>query len=178
MTQLIFIRHAMVEIDTTKPAHEWQLSANGRSACQLLAQTIAPHAPSRLFTSVEPKAAVTGQIVAEILGLPCQTAVNLHEHQRHTTPFFPDHAAFVAAVTRFFHQPDELVLGEETATAAQRRFVTAVQALMAKHPGQTLAIVTHGTVLTLFVHYYQPSLDPVAFWQALALPDAIVVDVP
>ena len=175
--KLIFIRHAAVEIDPTVPSNEWRLSANGRSATRRLASQIILHNPSRIITSTEPKAAETGQIVAAELGLPCQTVPNLHEHERSSVGYFASKADFETAVAHFFAHPSQLVFGDETANQARDRFDTAVHTLLAAGPNETLAIVTHGTVLTLFLAHYN-QFAPVPFWQTLHLPDFFVVNRP
>lgn len=175
--KLIFIRHAAVEIDPNVSSREWRLSDNGRSTTRYLAPQIASHNPARIITSEEPKAAVTGQIIADALGIPWQTAPNLHEHERSSVGYFESKEDFVTAVSHFFTHPNQLIFGDETANQARERFDTAVHALLAANPNDTLAIVTHGTVLTLFLARYN-QFDPVPFWQTLKLPDLIVVNLP
>jgi hypothetical protein len=41
-----------------------------------------------------------------------------------------------------------------------------------------LAIVTHGTVLTLFLAHHNPHLDPISFWRDLTLPCFFVTSIP
>lgn len=170
MAQIFLIRHANVERDPAILSHEWRLSANGRSRTSQLAHALTNH-PTRLVTSTEAKAAETGQILADIWGVPCTTAPNLHEHDRHGTPFMADKAEFEATIAQFFARPDELIFGNETAVQALMRFRTAVTTQLEKYPADTLGIVTHGTVMTLIISYYNPALDPFTFWQSLAMPD-------
>lgn len=175
---LALIRHAAVEIEPNIPAREWQLSANGRTLTRQLAPQLIPYRLNRIVTSTEPKAVETGQILADELGLSWQTAVNLHEHDRQGTPYFARHEDFVTAVSRFFTQPDKLVLGQETAVQARDRFVTAVTRLLTAYPQENLAIVAHGTVITLYLCHTNPDIDPMAFWQKLTLPAAFILSLP
>jgi broad specificity phosphatase PhoE len=175
--KLIFIRHAAVEIDPDVPSREWRLSENGRSRARHLAPQIAQYNPTRIITSSEPKAGETGEIIAQILDLPCQTAPNLQEHDRQGMPYFESRETFETAVARFFENPDTLVFGNETANQAFERFDTAVHHLIAQFPADTLAIVTHGTVLTLFLAHYN-NFSPFPFWQNIKLPDYFVVASP
>ena len=178
MRYLALIRHAAAQIEPDLPAAEWRLSANGRALTRQLAPQLIPWRLNRIITSVEPKAVETGQILAEELGLPRQTAVNLHEHDRQGTPYFARHEDFVAAVTRFFTHPDELVLGRETAVQARDRFVTAVNRLLTAHPQENLAIVAHGTVITLYICHANSGIDPVTFWQKLTTPAVLILSLP
>ncbi|MCP4428146.1 MAG: histidine phosphatase family protein, partial [Chloroflexi bacterium] len=90
---------------------------------------------------------------------------------------------FLTAVARFFAQPDQLVFGDETANEARVRFDTAVRQLIAQRPNDdktssnTLAIVAHGTVITLFLAHYN-NFAPIPFWQNIKLPDFFVVTLP
>lgn len=176
-TKLILIRHSLVHIEPGVPSREWPLSEDGRSRAQHLAPQLIPYNTTRIITSDEAKARQTGQIIADALALPWQSAPNLHEHDRQGTPFFSGKAAFETAVSRFFHHPDTLILGNETAHQAFTRFDTAVHHLLAAHPNDTLAIVSHGTVLTLFLSHYN-LFAPFSFWQKLQMPDFFVVDLP
>lgn len=175
---LILIRHSAVAVDPDMPAKKWPLSEDGRFRCLALAPHIASYQPDRFVTSGEQKAQETGQIIAGVLGVSCQTASDLHEHDRTGTPYFPSQKVFIEAVSHFFRHPDELVLGRETAVQAQTRFTQAVQTVMATHPTGNIAIVTHGTVLTLFAAHRQPQLDMISFWKSLTLPCAFVIPWP
>ena len=178
MRSLILIRHSAVAIDPDRPASEWMLSAEGRRRCYELAAELEAYHPAVFVSSVEPKAVETGRLLAETLGRPWTTAAGLHEHERRSTPYFADRAIFEAAVAQFFARPDEMVLGEETAAQARGRFVAAVDDVLAAHPTGNVAIVSHGTVITLFLGHYNPHLDPFSLWRSLSLPCYFVVSAP
>ncbi|MCA9974020.1 MAG: histidine phosphatase family protein [Anaerolineales bacterium] len=178
MKQLLLVRHSHVAQDPARPSHAWPLSADGRSRAQQLAPHLQPFGPTRIVTSTEPKAAETGQILAAVLGLPLHAAPGLQEHARHGAPYYPTRAAFAAAVAALFRRPEEQVFGEETAVQALRRFAAAVDAQLAAYPDDTLTVVSHGTVLTLFICHHNPQLDPIPFWQSMTLPCAAVLSLP
>ena len=176
--KLILIRHSAVETNPDVMSKLWRLSENGRFLTHQLAPKIARHQPTQIFTSTEPKAIETGQIIADELGVPCLCAPDLHEHDRTNVPFYPTIEAFHAVVTQFFQQPDELVFGEETAVTTQTRFANAVNNIMTTNPTGNIAIVTHGTVLTLFAAHYLANFDSISFWKSLMLPCAFVTTWP
>ena len=178
MRTLILIRHSAVKSDPGKPAHEWALSAEGRSRCYELAAELERYDPAVFVTSAEPKAVETGRLLAEALDRPWTTAAGLHEHERRSTPYFDDPAAFETAVAQFFARPGELVLGEETAAQARSRFISAVDAVLTDYPTGKVAIVAHGTVITLFLSHYNPHLEPFSLWRGLTLPCYFVVSAP
>jgi broad specificity phosphatase PhoE len=174
MRKLILIRHSVVQKDPAIPSHEWSLSVDGRSRCHTLIPKLASCQPTVIVTSTENKARETGQILADGLGVPWHTAANLQEHDRRDAPYFSSQEAFEAAVKRLFQQPDELVLGRETAVQARTRFIQGVESVLADYPKGNLAIVGHGTVFTLFLCAYNPYLDPIQIWHSLTLPHLIV----
>ena len=178
MRYLLFIRHAAVVQDPTISSHAWVLSEDGRSHTRALIPYITPYTPTRIITSHEQKAIQTGQIIAEALDLPRTATPGLQEHDRTGAPYFEDVAEFHNTIQQLFLQPDELIFGVETATQARTRFSQAIHTLLAQYPNDTLAIVSHGTVLTLFLVHHNPHLDPISFWQQLKLPDLVVVSVP
>jgi broad specificity phosphatase PhoE len=130
-----------------------------------------------MITSQEQKAAETGELVARQLGLPLTRAANLGEHRRGNEPWQDDRATFEARIRRFFDRPAELVFGEETADQAHQRFATAVSGLVAAARGRSIALVTHGTVMTLFLAR-QCGLEPFGLWRSLAMPAVAVLTTP
>jgi broad specificity phosphatase PhoE len=179
MRKLIFIRHSAVAKDPNISPHDWPLSKDGRSRTHALLPRLTPYQPTRFITSHEPKAMETGQILADALGKPCTIAPGLQEHDRVGTPYYANQTEFENIISRLFIHPTELVFGNETADQARTRFTQTIHTLLAQHPPtDTLAIVTHGTVLTLFLAHHNPHLDPIPFWHSLQLPDLVVVSLP
>jgi broad specificity phosphatase PhoE len=165
---LILVRHSLPAIDPEVPSATWPLSAEGRERCVTLAKRLAEYDLNVIVTSSESKATETGQIVADILGVPCESAPNLHEHER---PFvaFGATEQFIERVTRLFETPADLIMGSETADQAHSRVAHAVSDVIEQHPTGNLAIISHGTVMTLFIAR-AAGLDPVPFWRRLGLP--------
>jgi broad specificity phosphatase PhoE len=175
--KLVLVRHSLPEYVVDLPASEWQLSDEGRRRCGRLADRLAAYDLAAVVTSTEPKAVETGQIVADALGLPLETAPDLHEHERGVVTSTGGQAAFQAQVSRLFKRSDELIFGAETADQAHARFAGAVAAAIGRHPSGNLAIVAHGTVMTLFIAR-AAGLDPVPFWRSLGLPAFAVLSLP
>jgi broad specificity phosphatase PhoE len=175
--RLILVRHSLPKFVTGVPAGQWHLSAEGRLRCQRLADRLAAYDLALIVTSEEPKAVETGQIVADILGLPLETASDLHEHERGVVMDMGSQGEFRARVARLFQLPDELVMGYETANQAHARFAAAVDLVVKRRAAKSLAIVSHGTVMTLFVARAN-GLDPVPFWRGLGLPAFAVLSLP
>ena len=168
MTRLLLVKHALPDIRPDIPSKRWLLGEKGRKQSLLLAERLRPYTPGIVITSDEPKAAETGEIVAEALNLPCHTAPDLHENDRTGVPYFDDPADLEAVVREFFEKPNEQVFGGESADGANLRFVTAVQGALEPHYGQTVVLVAHGTVNTLLVATHN-SVVPFDLWKAWPL---------
>jgi len=177
MSKLILIKHATPLKDVTRPSHEWKLSERGRDDARVLADRLRQHHIDIVITSNEPKAEETGRIVAEVLGVPCEPADDLHEHDRSNVPVMPTRE-FISMIALFFNEPDRLVLGKERANAARDRFERAVKDVMrSRGESAGVAIVTHGTVMALFLAE-RASEAPFDLWRRLQLPSYVVMDWP
>jgi len=170
---LLFIRHAAPQIIDAEPPHHWNLSEAGRVVCIPLSERVRVWQPTRIITSREPKAAQTGAIIADALHIPVSVFDGLHEHVRSAVTW---HGAAHrdAQLQAFFANPDALIFGDETANAALARFKAAIDSLLALYPDDTLAIATHGTVLTLYLAA-RLAIDPFPFWKQIGLPDLFVL---
>lgn len=175
--KLILVRHSLPEFITGVPASHWRLSEAGRERCVDLAERLREHGPAVIVASQEPKAVETGQIVADVLGIPFDTAEGLHEHERGRVESLGNGHEFQARVASVFEQPGELVFGKETGSQARKRFARALDQVIDLHPVGNLAIVSHGTVMTLFIAHAN-CLDPVPFWKSLGLPAFAVLSLP
>jgi 2,3-bisphosphoglycerate-dependent phosphoglycerate mutase len=174
---LILVRHSLPEMATGVPASSWRLSDEGRRRCEALAERLAGYHLARVVTSTEAKAVETGRIVARILDVPLEIATDLHEHERGVVESLIDSDEFQAQVVSLLKHPGEMVFGLETADEAHRRFSQAVADVIERHTARNLAIVTHGTVLSLYVTRVA-GLEPVAFWKSLGLPSFVVLSLP
>lgn len=170
---LLLVKHSLPEPIRGLDAIRWHLSAEGRARCAALADRIGPHAPAALFTSNEPKARETALRLGQALGLPAQSAPNLHEHDRTGVPWLGQDE-FESSIRAFFTNPDESVFGRATARQATARFVAA-EAILARHQTGTVAVVAHGTVISLYFAA-KTGIDPFPLWQRLGLPSLVVLE--
>ena len=84
---------------------------------------------------------------------------------------------FEQAVQQFFRNPQLLVLGDETAQQALQRFAAAINRIIATDPAETAIIVTHGTVMTLYMASVS-GVQPMCFWRSLETPSFVVLTPP
>lgn len=175
--RLILVKHSLPDIVAGVRASEWRLSDEGRRRCIPLAERLAVYQPTVIVASEEPKAVETGQIVAERLGLPFETAPGLHEHERPKVGHLGTHEQFVAQAIRLFEHPGELVFGSETADQAHTRFAHAIAHALERFTDGNVIVISHGTVMTLFIARTN-RLDPIPFWKSLGLPAFAILSLP
>ena len=172
--KLVLIKHSVPKVDPSRSAAAWQLSLEGIERCHRLSTHLAESHPAILVSSHEPKAGATADHLAERLVLPVMSVDGLEEQHRMTVPFLT-HNAFQEAIRALFAHPSALVFGEETADAACARFSTVIYQLLDEHRGRSLLVVTHGTVISLFLSRHT-GLDPYSLWEQLGLPSFVLLD--
>lgn len=176
MQTLILVKHSLPEIDPSVPAKEWVLSDEGRRRARKLGERLGRYNPDRVVSSIEPKAVETAEFASDCLKIPMETVGGLHEHEREKGGFL-EKERFEQSIRRFYEQPDDPVFGEETADSAHGRFSKVVHRITDRYPKENIVIVTHGTVLSLFVSR-NSELEPFALWKKLGLPSWIVLSRP
>jgi broad specificity phosphatase PhoE len=176
--RLILVRHALPEIDPEVESVHWPLAPEGRLAATLLADDLLEYQPGAVVTSPLPKAFETGRILAENLFIPVTTHAGLVEHGRAGVGWLRsgDRASRIAdAIAR----PDEVVFGDESAAAATRRFGAAIDSVLKDHPTETVIVVSHGTVLALFLASLDSAeYDAYELWGRLTMPAFAVLSRP
>jgi len=168
---LYLVRHAQAQ-QTALPAETWPLSEQGIQQARKLAELPFWADVQLICTSLEPKALQTGQIVAERHSLPVEPVFDLRELRR-TESFVPD---YHAAVRQVLENPLKSFNGWEPAGEAQTRIMTAIERLLMLHEGATLAVVSHGLVLTLYLAYLAGTLPSFDIWGNLPFACATQVD--
>ena len=167
--RLLLIRHSAPAVEPAVPAPEWRLNDDGRQRAAAFAERLRGYDLRFIASSREPKAAETAAILAERLGVPWAVEEGLHEHERTRMPFFHDLEEFYRRAAELFARPAERVFGDESADAARVRFAAAADRVLAAHPAGDVALVAHGTIITI---YAQPP-DPFPFWRGLRMPDLV-----
>lgn len=173
---LHFIKHGKPRFVPGVPAHEWELAEDALDGLNALLASLRP-LPDIVVSSFEPKAYATAAGLAAALGVAHRPMHGLHEQLRYTAPWHAEPAGFQADMRRFFDHPAQVVSGEESADDARTRFGNAVQAVLGANPHGTVAVVAHGTVISVLVAHAN-RLDPWPLWQALDFLDAVTVDIP
>ncbi len=171
MAKLLVVRHAAVHIDYAVPPAWWELSDLGRRRAQDLARDGPWQGIARIYHSAELKAVATAEIISRETGIPTACARALGELGM---PFIPSRDEYIRRWERYLAGADEEAF--EPWTAATQRIVHGIQDLVARWPGQSVAIVSHGRILTVFFSHLLRRRLTVADWQSIDLPDWSVVD--
>jgi broad specificity phosphatase PhoE len=171
LTHLILVRHSISKPQPDIPAHQWKLTVEGQARCAVLAAALRPYQISRIATSDEPKAVATAQLLAAHLEIAAPLVVepDFRETRRETAPYFDSEGEFHAAVHAAMNNPDEVIFGEESFNAARRRITLALGRIMNTYRSETLAVVTHGTILSLLLGHVSEK-DTFEIWRSLGMP--------
>lgn len=162
---VLFVRHAAAVISDAAPPRNWPLSNEGRRAASALGKRL--HGlladwPDQFVSSSERKAIETAR---ELDSSPPTIDDRLREVSK---PWYPDAAGHEADAILYL-QGSELP-GWEPQLEAIERFSAAVE-----RSDRFAALVTHGTVMSLWLASRLKSFDPVAFWLELRFPDAYLL---
>ncbi len=176
MQTLILVKHSLPEIDPSVPAKEWRLSFEGRRRARILGERLDRYSLDLIVSSAEPKAIETAEIAAGVLNVRMEVVEGLHEHERVNVGFL-EKERFEQSIRQFYEQPADQVFGEETADSAYVRFSEAINGITKRSREKNVAIVTHGTVMSLFVSR-NSDLEPFALWKKLGLPSCVVLSRP
>jgi broad specificity phosphatase PhoE len=141
-----------------------------------LAAPLAQYLPSIIYSSKEPKAIETADILSGVLELPRAAKDGLHEHSRNNVEWTSTDS-FRAKIQDLFRRQDEIIFGEESASETVTRFSDCVNDILQNHPNQSVAIVSHGTAITLFVSS-QNEIEPYSFWRSLEMPSMVILSRP
>ena len=176
--RFILIRHAQSAPNSSSHQSEWGLTAAGEHSCIELARFLKEQNTTALYSSHEHKSIKTAEFAASQLGITHSVWDGVQEQNNDGVGWFESADDFRAAVRKLFEQPTELVFGPETAAEAGQRMQAALAQLANTHlPEETVAIVSHGRVITSFLQQ-TTTIDPIDFWLSLTFPDCIIIEWP
>jgi 2,3-bisphosphoglycerate-dependent phosphoglycerate mutase len=163
-TTFLLIRHAESpwSEDEGRP-----LSPAGARDAEALAERLGARAIDAVYSSPSRRAVQTVAPIAERRGLAIAEAPDLRERALGS---FRD-VSFEEAVAATWADPDFAHPGGESNRAAQQRALGLVGDLARRHGSRTVALSTHGNLLALLLHGFDPRVG-FAFWSSLAFPDA------
>lgn len=166
MLAILLIRHAEpVALDAGFADHERPLTERGQRDAEALAGSLAALDLAAIYSSPYPRAVQTVEPLARARSLAVELVDDLRE--RLVPPVAP--ADWRTQLERSWQDFDYTPDGGETNRAAQARALAVLDALRARHGHGTLAIGSHGTLITLILNAVTPAIG-YAFWSKLASP--------
>ncbi len=172
---LYLIRHPHTQPDPARPASQWGLSERGQAQVRALVDLPLWSGVTAVYTSEEYKTTMVGEAVRAAHGIPFTPLIDLGEAQRDR---WLEADAFEVAQQAFFARPDVPPVPDwESADAAQGRFVAAMERVLRQHPaGESLAVVSHATVLTLYTAHLAGEAPTVERWRAIGFMAIMAVE--
>ncbi|MBM7584156.1 broad specificity phosphatase PhoE [Bacillus pakistanensis] len=176
--KLILIKHSMPVLDSELPSNKWILSDAGKKDSREIASYLKTYDFQTVYSSDEPKAIETAEIIANELGKKAAITENTYEHKRRSNRKILPRNDFEELMRKFFEKPTEFIFGEETADMARKRFTAAVEEIIDSNETENdIILVTHGTVISLFINQFQ-SIDVFNLWNELECPSFVELTLP
>lgn len=151
MTRLYYVRHARPDYsehdDQARP-----LTADGRRDTAKVTAWLADKGIAAVYASPFLRAADTVRPFAEAAGLPVLVDEDLRE-RKITDEWIED---FDDYTRRQWADFDYALPGGESLRQVQQRGAAAFGRILARHPGQAVALGGHGTALCALVALYRP----------------------
>jgi broad specificity phosphatase PhoE len=175
--RIVLVKHAQPVLDAAVPPRDWQLGAEGEEQAARLARRLEEFAPFALASSREPKALKTAEIVGRAFSLPVDAIDGLEEFDRPALPLMsPAERERINA--QIFESPLQRVLGNESAAEALARFSQGVTTALGRAAdSRTVVLITHGTVMSLFVAAHN-DVDARELWKRLQCASFVVLALP
>jgi probable phosphoglycerate mutase len=158
-TELLLIRHAEPDYHAIQNGDDpWDppLTERGRWQAMRLATRLGALDIQALYTSPLRRTRETAAFVATALDLPIVTERDLREVEFSAEvweePEGSSEASPAEVAARFLDNPRWDVLpGCESTRSLRRRVIQSIEAILARHPRQRVAIVAHGGVINAFL---------------------------
>jgi broad specificity phosphatase PhoE len=156
--------------------HEWDLSEQGRAQAQALSAAPFWKNVSSLYVSNQSKAIEAAHIIVAEHHIDVIPLAGLAEVGR-GPEVYTSAADYNSILEQFFTYPDRSVSGWESSGMALRRFENAVEQILSHRPQGSIAILSHGTILTLYTAKLDGELPALARWRNIGFATVTTVDI-
>lgn len=168
------IRHAeSAPLPDLDPA-DYPLTSSGHASAARLVPALSRLGITRIYSSPYQRALDTLAPFARSAGIDCDVDADLRE-RKVAASALPSPEAHVAAVRRCWEDFDHRFPGGESNRECQRRAVSAVARLHARHPGEPMAIGSHGQWTSLLLNALDAGFG-VEQWLAMGNPALYAID--
>ncbi len=150
--ELLLIRHALpVRVEGADGAADPRLSDVGERQSTLLADYLHDETLHALYASPLRRAVETAAFIGGVLGLPTAQRDGLAEWDRNAPEYIPVEELKAANDPRWQALVAGDWEGDEPREAFHRRVTDTIEAIIADHRGQRVAIVCHGGVINSYL---------------------------
>ncbi|WP_435166627.1 nucleotidyltransferase family protein [Paenibacillus glycanilyticus] len=165
LTQVYMVRHAHSVYKADEELYR-PLSPQGEEAARKVADLLADEQISAIISSPYKRALQTVEPLALRRGLTIQVEEDFRERLLADRP----QDDFHYAIRKVWEEEAFSWPGGESNLVAQHRGVQALQSVLRRYQGDTIAIGTHGNLMALMIKAFKPEYG-FAFWQQLSMPD-------
>ena len=154
VTRLYMIRHARSVGNAEQRVQGWldlPLDDYGCRQAQLLSERLRAKSLAAIYTSPLVRAAETARHLAEAHDLPLNLDERLREYHMGAWTGLTGAEIEAMMPAGWFDGRDHIGPGAETGPDMRQRVNAFLQEILARHPGQSVAAVTHGGTLGAFV---------------------------
>ncbi len=153
MTTLYLLRHAQSLPLVHQAEADWALSPVGAAQAEGLVDVLAALGVQRVYTSPYRRCRATLAPFATAQGLPITVHDGLRERQI-AGRWLPD---FRDAWKRSWADFSYALEGGECSWTCRTRIAAAIEEITARHPGEVIALGSHGNAISLGLHYVDGS---------------------
>lgn len=148
-SKIIFLRHADTQKDPNLNASFWSLSELGNSQAQNIISNPVFHDVTRAYVSSEIKTYLTIEPLIQKFEIIVEKNADLDEVHRGDK--FLSKEDFEKEKYKQLEDLDYPAFGGETGNQALERFQKAVEKIKSESQNQNILIVTHGTILNIYL---------------------------
>ncbi|NPD88414.1 MAG: histidine phosphatase family protein [Asgard group archaeon] len=147
--EFIFLRHALTNVDLSKPADQWDLSEEGIKNIKEKVQSGVFDDIEIIISSAEKKALQTASFIAKKLDKKIKSNASFNELNRGFS-YQTRKSEYDKKVERALTDKEECADNWESAKSTLDRFLVGVRALNLEFSNRKILIVCHGINLSLY----------------------------
>ncbi|HUT81574.1 MAG TPA: histidine phosphatase family protein [Candidatus Bathyarchaeia archaeon] len=155
---IIFLRHAEIKVDSSKPISKWTLTDKGINVAKRLSEIEIFQDIDYIFSSYEEKAILTAENINYKLKLPIIKDKALNELNRDLGPKLTKEEYF-STVRICFNDLKRSVKKWEKPVKAIKRFIKKIDEIDKKYLDKKILIVSHGLIINLFFSWKTNNLE-------------------
>lgn len=168
-TTLLLIRHAeSIYINGKEKSRP--LSEKGLFDAKKLHKSLEGYNIDALFASDYKRAVQTIDPLAAARDLTIHEVEALRERRLKADSIHLDYDDFIQAVKQSFSDSTFSLVGGESVVDVQERAIPIIEGILSTYKGKTVAIGSHGNIMTMILNYYRPGYG-YDFWSQLSIPD-------